>query len=499
VVVGPATRTGPCLKVSEKVPKVQLKVPAQVESPPDRKGKLSTAAWIFNRAEFEVIDGLVGPFTVDICASPNNAQVPRYFTRASSCLGQDLSGETVWCNPPWVGIADIVSHYKKCKKRSPTSTSSVFVVPAWNAPWVKEFQGWTLLRSYPKGVHLFSIADRDGLRSVVGPTPWPVNVYWDPKEGETRKVQASLGCNPLPDGRVTRTLRSLGQAQKIGAVVEGDLERVAPRPTLMSEIGVDVSAAASSLLLGVAPTVLKGKVGSFSASVMLDSGARPDLVDLSFAQKAGLPVRAEDNLNVRAFDGRPSGTYGIAHGVTLVIGTWRCTLSLLVVDLMQFDIYLGTGWHERYKPRVEWDPRSVSVPLQDGSWKTLPLLEDPARQIAASIPIISSVEFGQLAKEPGSLILICEINPTEQAAPSWKEQMEEVTEPFVRSIILSYKEEFDPVGKPVFSKAKMRLRLVEGAEAPKMRTAKANPKELQEIKTQLEDHLQKGLDQALFF
>lgn len=51
-------------------------------------------------------------FTIDAAASPANALLPRYWTRAEDALKQSWKGEKVWCNPPyshlndWVGKAE---------------------------------------------------------------------------------------------------------------------------------------------------------------------------------------------------------------------------------------------------------------------------------------------------------------------------------------------------------------------------------------------------------
>jgi phage N-6-adenine-methyltransferase len=39
-------------------------------------------------------------FTLDACATPENAKCPRYFTRADDGLRQRWAGR-VWCNPPY--------------------------------------------------------------------------------------------------------------------------------------------------------------------------------------------------------------------------------------------------------------------------------------------------------------------------------------------------------------------------------------------------------------
>ena len=40
-------------------------------------------------------------FTLDPCATPENAKCKKYYTQADDGLAQDWSGETVFCNPPY--------------------------------------------------------------------------------------------------------------------------------------------------------------------------------------------------------------------------------------------------------------------------------------------------------------------------------------------------------------------------------------------------------------
>jgi phage N-6-adenine-methyltransferase len=40
-------------------------------------------------------------FTLDVCASPENAKCERYFTYHDDGLTQDWAGETCWMNPPY--------------------------------------------------------------------------------------------------------------------------------------------------------------------------------------------------------------------------------------------------------------------------------------------------------------------------------------------------------------------------------------------------------------
>lgn len=40
-------------------------------------------------------------FTLDVCATAENAKCSRYFTKEQDGLLHDWTGETVWCNPPY--------------------------------------------------------------------------------------------------------------------------------------------------------------------------------------------------------------------------------------------------------------------------------------------------------------------------------------------------------------------------------------------------------------
>ena len=44
---------------------------------------------------------LFGPFDLDVCATPENAKAPQFFTRADDGLSQDWGEGLAWMNPPY--------------------------------------------------------------------------------------------------------------------------------------------------------------------------------------------------------------------------------------------------------------------------------------------------------------------------------------------------------------------------------------------------------------
>lgn len=61
-------------------------------------------------------------FTVDACASPDNALLPRYWTRDDDAASQPWQGERVFCNPPFRGIGRLLA-------KATTAAVAVFLLP----------------------------------------------------------------------------------------------------------------------------------------------------------------------------------------------------------------------------------------------------------------------------------------------------------------------------------------------------------------------------------
>ena len=65
-------------------------------------------------------------FTVDLCASEANHKVPRYYTKENDGMKADLTGEVVFCNPPY-GPQKTAQWIKKCAE---SNCTSVLLLPA---------------------------------------------------------------------------------------------------------------------------------------------------------------------------------------------------------------------------------------------------------------------------------------------------------------------------------------------------------------------------------
>lgn len=81
--------------------------------------------WTTPKDLFEALDSEFH-FTVDLCADDKNHLCEKYYTKKNSGLDADLSGEVVFCNPPY-GRKATSEWIKKCAE---SGTTVVMLLPA---------------------------------------------------------------------------------------------------------------------------------------------------------------------------------------------------------------------------------------------------------------------------------------------------------------------------------------------------------------------------------
>jgi hypothetical protein len=91
-------------------------------------------------------------------------------------LDYDVSGQSVYCNPPWSLAIQCVEHLRACNSRSPLDTRAVIVLPDWPM-----FQAITkelkLIKQLPKGERVFMRTSPTGtyVPSDLLLSIWPIN------------------------------------------------------------------------------------------------------------------------------------------------------------------------------------------------------------------------------------------------------------------------------------------------------------------------------------
>ena len=99
----------------------------------------ATDEWPTPRAFFARLDRRYH-FTLDPCATPENATCPTYFTKEDDGLKQDWRAHRVFCNPPYGRT--VGAWARKCFEASQRGALIVLLVPArtdtkWFHDWVQ--------------------------------------------------------------------------------------------------------------------------------------------------------------------------------------------------------------------------------------------------------------------------------------------------------------------------------------------------------------------------
>ena len=272
---------------------------------------------MLNKAEFSKLQRMIGlRFTLDACCNPDgsNALVPDLYKSAEdSFLEYDCSGHNVWLNPPYADIAPFVKHYVQCKAKAPHNTSAVIVLPKWKGSHTQYLQGMHLIKEYPKGSRIFSAPGLHGSaeREPLGPTPWPVQVYYDPP------VAVPLAC-------------------------------LADLPVLEEEAAEQQDHSQSELDC----VLLEARVAGANAMCLVDSGASHSLLSSRYCQANGIVVSTAPQ-TVELADGKSIRVLGVCNA-RIQIGPYKTVHKCWVTALHPaYDLILGRTWLKLSKAIIE--------------------------------------------------------------------------------------------------------------------------------------------------
>ena len=381
----------PALKVGSrrvKTARVHFAVLSKLRSKPNSSNRVvvDNSDWMFSRTEFLRWQRTLGVnFTVDACCDPDghNAQVPScYYSKDKSFLEADISGQTVWCNPPFQSAAAFLGHYLTCKARAPWTTSAVFVLPKWRSPnWAPLLRGMRLVHEYPAHTQLFSRPDPGGShlpRQECGPAPWPVQVFYDPPLPSTFNytppdhLPSPSGAPPTtpppPITPATSPLNSSSSPPVPNALTTSSpptTPSISSHPILTRTDRLCSIASQPEPDMSEQLIVFECQVQGVTARAMLDSGATRNFLSHSFVRKHKLttsPLR--DALRVRLADGSIMKTAEHLPSSSFSVGTYTETLDLVLAQIDAFDLILGKPWLTKHNPHIDWSTNTILTPFQ---------------------------------------------------------------------------------------------------------------------------------------
>ena len=173
------------------------------DRPEANASKFKTNDWMLDRIRFKELEKLYGPFDLDACADNlgRNSQLKHYCCPNDSFLEKDVSGQSIYMNPPYDNVYAFLRHYMDCKEKKPETTRGLFVLPAWEgAAWYKEFATkFKRVNRFHRGTQLFSRPSKKepGKRVRTGPIRWPVDIFID--EPECAKIAPLINMSKACD------------------------------------------------------------------------------------------------------------------------------------------------------------------------------------------------------------------------------------------------------------------------------------------------------------
>ena len=300
--------------------------------------------WMFDRQKFQELDREYGPFTLDVAANPSgdNAQCNRFCSKESSFFEQNLSGETVWANFPYEQAGDFLDHYFTAKAGNP-SIAAAIVLPEWTtAPWWQRVSHLRRIGQYPRGTDLFTAAGPRGERTALGPTRWPVIVFWDPATAEAPPTAEQ-------DARLEDcSLYSQASSGSTAGVRDTQVaDKAAQKPSCRSRL-----------------LIVEGQVntrhGKKPATVLIDGGAGINAISEQFAQAHGINLRQGKQCRISLAGGQQQDASNKAT-VQVSMQGYASRLELRATSLEGWDVLLGKPWLTDNNPSIDWKKNTVEL------------------------------------------------------------------------------------------------------------------------------------------
>ena len=229
----------------------------------------------------------------------------------------------------------------------------------------------------------------------------------------------------------------------------------------------------------VQPDVVSGRflVSGVFALVLFDSGATISFVASSFASRINL----RGSLPVSSVITLPSGEEFICQrefrGVPIVIAGEQATADLKEFPLMEFDVILGMDWLSKYRATIRCRDQSVTFRGIQGNRVTYSGLV-----LKKGVKVISALKMWK-HRQKGDMVYLCQVRDLTE-----EHLLDDI--PVARDFRDVFPEELP--GVPPERDVEFHIDLAPGTAPISKALYRMAPSELQELKTQLQDLIDKG-------
>lgn len=227
---------------------------------------------------------------------------------------------------------------------------------------------------------------------------------------------------------------------------------------------------------------LFGTLNSLDTTLLLDSGATHCFINVEMAQALNLDLYKPTIGTVLYANGSKGQNYGTVT-LELRIGQYVEMLKFQIID-STYQAVLGLDWFDRLNPRINWPANKFTI-LHEG--KLINLQGFRGQGSSTSIPsiaMVNSVEFTEFYEEGDELFLLnvqALTNDTKEA--NLPNEIRDFQDVFPEDL---------PSGLPPHRGDDFQIKLEPGTKPPAKRTYPLTVPQLDELKKQLADYVDKG-------
>jgi hypothetical protein len=231
---------------------------------------------------------------------------------------------------------------------------------------------------------------------------------------------------------------------------------------------------------------LSGLVNQYTAVIMVDSGSTSDFISYEYVKQHSLAVKEYKHSKcVWLADGQHHTVNSYVE-CELQIGELVECIQLGVIPLVDYDVIVGSPWLKRHNPSIDWSTGIVRVSSQ-GRQCVLPL---HTHSHVATIQMVSAIQMKREVQKGEDMYLVLIQDAVEHTSDS-----KATISGDAAAIISEYKDVFPdelPSHLPPVREIDHRIELEPGQNPPSKPTYRMSQPEMDELKKQLVELLDKG-------
>lgn len=233
--------------------------------------------------------------------------------------------------------------------------------------------------------------------------------------------------------------------------------------------------------------LLAGKVGGHDVKILVDSGSTGNFISEKVVKDGGFATILDTTRTLEFANGETQAISRKTKKVRLQIGEFHSRTTLDVAPL-KYDVVLGRPWLAEYNPIIDWKLPEVNIQF-GGKEVVLPLANmDP--EPCPESKLISAIQLKRLVRKKGNPVILAIVRSTEDSGNS--DSLHPGFVKLKKNYEVLFSEDFE---LPPKRDVDHQIELETNAKPPFRATYKMSFLELNELKKQLIELLEKGFIQ----